>query len=144
MSASITRTDRLKAAHAKLQEAVECIVTGEDWQRMLRTAAKFHRYSFHNQLLIFLQRPDASLVAGFHKWKSMGRFVKKGEKGIAIFASCKYRTKVESDDDEETVQEIRGFRVVYVFDVSQTEGEEIADLEGVRSKLLSGDAPETV
>ena len=107
--------------------------------------SNFHRYSFNNHLMIFLQRPDATLVAGFHKWKSMGRFVKKGEKGIAIFAPCKYRTKIEDDDGEEkTLQEIRGFRVVYVFDISQTVGEEIADLDAVRPRLLSGDAPEGV
>jgi hypothetical protein len=58
--------ERLKAAHEQLTEAVQSIVTGEDWQRMLKTAAKFHRYSLQNQLLIFCQRPDATLVASFH------------------------------------------------------------------------------
>ena len=135
--------DKLRAAHDKLQSAVTEIVSGDDWRRMLKVASNFHRYSFNNHLMIFLQRPDATLVAGFHKWKSMGRFVKKGEKGIAIFAPCKYRTKIESDDGEEqTLQQIRGFRVVYVFDISQTEGDEIPDLDAVRPKLLDGDAPE--
>ena len=92
-------------------------------KRMLRTAAKFHRYSFQNQLLIFLQRPDATMVAGFNRWKSLGRFVKKGEKGIAVFAPCKYKTKIEPEDgDEKSAQQVRGFRVVHVFDISQTEG----------------------
>ncbi len=77
------------------------IVSGEDWQRMLKVAAKFHNYSFNNQLMIFLQRPDATWSAGFNKWKSLGRFVKKGEKGLAIFAPCKYKTKVEDDDGNE-------------------------------------------
>jgi DNA primase len=136
---------RLEGVHDKLQEAVQSIVTGEHWQRMLRTAAKFHRYSFNNHLMIFLQRPDATVVAGFNKWKSLGRFVKKGEKGIAIFAPCKYRTKIETDDGEvKTLQSIRGFRVVYVFDISQTEGDEIPDLDAVRPKLLDGDAPEGI
>lgn len=72
--------DKLKAAHDKLQAAVEEIVTGDDWQRMLKVASKFHNYSFNNQLMIFLQRPDATHVAGFNRWKSLGRFVKKGEK----------------------------------------------------------------
>ena len=137
--------DKLRAAHDKLQSAVTEIVSGDDWKRMLKVASKFHRYSFNNHLMIFLQRPDATVVAGFHKWKSMGRFVKKGEKGIAIFAPCKYPTKIESDDGEEqTLQQIRGFRVVYVFDVSQTEGDEIPDLDAVRPKLLDGDAPEGI
>ena len=117
MSESVTRTDRLKAAHRKLQQAVDSIVTGADWQRMLKTASKFHRYSFHNTLMIFLQRPDATVVAGYNRWKSLGRHVKKGEKGIAIFAPCRYKTRVETDDgDETTVQQIRGFRIVHVFD----------------------------
>jgi len=139
---------------------------------MLKVASNFHRYSFNNHLMIFCQRPDATLVAGFHKWKSMNRFVKKGEKGLAIFAPCKYRTKIEDDDGNEKTsgpdfgssafasavkvaaraarptadgrQSIRGFRVVYVFDVSQTEGEELPDLDAVRPKLLDGDAPEGI
>jgi antirestriction protein ArdC len=73
------------------------------------------------------------------------RFVKKGEKGIAIFAPCKYKPKVETEDgDEKTLQQIRGFRVVHVFDISQTEGEELPDLDAVRPKLLDGDAPEGI
>ena len=84
-------------------------------------------------------------MAGFHKWKSMGRFVKKGEKGIAIFAPCKYRTKIEDGDGNETIlRSIRGFRIVYVFNISQTEGDEIPDVDAVRPKLLAGDAPEGI
>ncbi len=95
--------------------------------------------------MIFLQPPDATVVAGFNRWKSLGRFVKKGEKGISIFAPCRYKTKVETDAGEEkTVQQIRGFRVVHVFDISQTEGEELPDLDAVRPKLLDGDAPEGI
>ena len=144
-SKSETRSDKLRAAHDKLQDAVAEIASGDDWKRMLKVASNFHRYSFNNHLMIFLQRPDATLVAGFRKWKTMGRSVKRGEKGIAIFAPCKYRTKIEDDDGEEkTLQQIRGFRVVHVFDISQTEGEEIPDLDAVRPKLLDGDSPEGI
>ena len=137
--------DKLRAAHDKLQDAVTEIVSGDDWQRMLKVASKFHRYSFNNHLMIFLQRPEATVVAGFNRWKSLGRFVKKGEKGIAIFAPCRYRTKVETDDgDEKSLQQIRGFRVVHVFDISQTEGDELPDLDAVRPKLLHADAPEGI
>ena len=109
--------DKLRAAHDKLQEAVTAIASSEDWKRMLKVASKFHRYSFNNHLMIFLQRPDATVVAGFNRWNSLGRFVRKGEKGIAIFAPCRYRTKVEGDDgNEKSFQQIRGFRVVHVFD----------------------------
>lgn len=103
------------------------------------------RTFFNNHLMIFLQRPDATMVAGFNRWKSLGRFVKKGEKGITIFAPCKYKTKIETEDgDERTMQQVRGFRVVHVFDISQTEGEELPDLDAVRPKLLDGDAPEGI
>jgi hypothetical protein len=138
-------TDALRKAHGKLQNAVAEIVSGDDWKRMLKVASNFHRYSFNNHLMIFCQRPDATLVAGFQKWKSLGHFVNKGERGIAIFAPCKYRTKIDKEDgEEEVLQSIRGFRVVHVFDISQTEGEEIADLDALRPKLLDGDAPEGV
>ena len=109
--------DKLRAAHDKLQDAVAEIVSGDDWKRMLKVASNFHRYSFNNHLMIFCQRPDATLVAGFQKWKSMNRCVKKGEKGIAIFAPCAYKTKVEDDKgNERTFKQLRGFRIVHVFD----------------------------
>jgi hypothetical protein len=100
MTKTETRNDKLRAAHDKLMDAVAEIVSGDDWKRMLKTASKFHRYSFNNHLMIFLQRPDATVVAGFNRWKSLGRFVKKGEKGVAIFAPCKYRTKLETEEGE--------------------------------------------
>jgi len=62
------------------------LVTGEQWATAIETAAKFHRYSFGNGILIARQRPDATLVAGFNRWKELGRCVRKGEKGIAILA----------------------------------------------------------
>jgi DNA primase len=140
-----TRNDKLKAAHDKLQSAVEEITSGDDWKRMLKVASNFHRYSFNNHLMIFCRRPDATLVAGFQKWKTMNRRVKKGEKGIAIFAPCAYRTKIEDDNgNEKTFQRLRGFRVVHVFDISQTEGEELPDVDSVRPNLLDGEAPEGI
>ncbi|MGH2755277.1 MAG: ArdC-like ssDNA-binding domain-containing protein [Actinomycetota bacterium] len=103
------------------------------------------RTFFNNQLMIFLQRPDATLVAGFRRWQELGRQVQKGQKGIAIFAPCKYKTKIETDDGEEkSLQQLRGFRVVYVFDIAQTHGDEIPDLNAVRPKLLDGDAPDGI
>lgn len=112
---------------------------------MLKVASKFHRYSFNNQLLIFLQRPGATHVAGFNRWKSLGRTVKGGEKGIQIFASCKHRTKVEDGSgDEQTLQQLRGFRVVHVFDISQTEGDPIEGLDAVRPVLLDRQAAEGI
>jgi hypothetical protein len=119
------------------------------------------------------------LVAGFRKWKSMNRSVKKGEKGIAIFAPCKYKVPPENGpsaaspggkgkvkehngttasgsalavkdaaepngEDRPKAEIIRGFRIVHVFDISQTEGEDLQDLDAIRPKLLDGDAPEGI
>ena len=157
MPRTATKPDKLQEAHERLTQAVESIVSGEDWQRMLKVASKFHRYSFNNQLMIFMQRPDATLVAGFNKWKSLNRIVRKGEKGIAIFAPCKYRIKPDAkakahtpslasapsagNDEQSKKMQLRGFRIVHVFDISQTDGEPIEDLEALRPKLLDGDAP---
>jgi hypothetical protein len=136
-------TDALRKAHERLEAAVTEIVSGDDWRRMLKVASAFHRYSFNNHLLILSQRPDATLVAGFRKWLQLERHVRKGEKGIAILAPCKYKTKIEDEDGEErTLQQIRGFRVVYVFDISQTDGEPLDDTDALRPRLLDGDAPE--
>jgi hypothetical protein len=86
----------------------------------LRFAAKFRRYSLGNSLLIALQRPDATRVAGFHTWRSMGRTVKKGERGIAILAPV----VIKKDDNEEDEAIVR-YRRVYVFDLAQTEGDDL-------------------
>jgi hypothetical protein len=103
---------------------------------MLQTASRFHRYSANNVMLFMLQRPDATCVAGFNAWKGFNRYVRKGEHGIRILAPCTY--KVEGDDGDER-HILRGFKVVSVFDVSQTDGE---DLPGeVRPELINGEAP---
>ncbi len=87
---------------------------------LLKTMAQFHRYSFHNVCLIARQRPGATRVAGFHAWHKLGRFVRKGEKGIAILAPIVGRKEVDAaDGDGKTVV---GFRAAYVFDVAQTDG----------------------
>jgi len=132
---------RLEEVHTKLVSAIEALTTGEDWQRMLQVASRFHRYSFCNIALIASQRPDATQVAGYRTWKSLGRQVKKGEKGIAIFGPCRRkRTEVDEESGEQTTRSyIGGFTVVYVFDISQTEGEELPE---VRAELLDGAGPE--
>jgi hypothetical protein len=86
---------------------------------LLKTMARFHRYSLHNVCLIIAQRPTATRVAGFHTWRSLGRFVRKGEKGIAIMAPIVGRRR---DDAEGEPRTIVGFRAAYVFDVEQTDG----------------------
>src|SRR5438876_10458449 len=87
---------------------------------LLTTMARFHRYGLHNVCLIVAQRPTAARVAGFHTWRTVGRFVRKGEKGIAIMAPIIARRREDASEDESRT--IAGFRAVYVFDVEQTDG----------------------
>ena len=95
----------------------------EQLVHLLRTMARFHRYSLCNVCLIMAQRPTATRVAGFHTWRTLGRFVRKGEKGIAILAPIVARRPDVTDDDSRAVV---GFRAAYVFDVDQTDGTPLA------------------
>ena len=88
---------------------------------LLKTMARFHRYSFHNVCLIMAQCPTATRVAGFHTWRTLGRFVRKGEHGIAILAPLVKRRREETPEDDRHL--ILGFRTAYVFDVTQTDGD---------------------
>ncbi len=113
----------------------------ETLERFLDTVARFHRYSLSNAILISAQRPDASRVAGFHTWRKFGRCVKKGERGIAIFAPMSRRK--DCDERETTTSDgeksVFGFRIAYVFDVSQTEGDplpQFAEVNGDASDWL--------
>jgi hypothetical protein len=119
----------------QLQSLGDALESGrsDQLQDFLSTMAKFHRYSLGTLLLIMAQSPDATHVAGFHAWKSLGRFVKAGEKGIAILApmllkvdgqeSTNERTASQDDSEERRLR----FRVAYVFDVSQTDGEPLPE-----------------
>ena len=117
--------------HLSIQEHLEELAQATDKasksQEMLRYlgfCAKFHNYSPNNIWLIMFARPDATLVAGFHKWKSMGRWVQKGERGIPILAPVLVK---EEDEDGIDKQVLVGFKVVYIFDVSQTKGEPLPE-----------------
>jgi hypothetical protein len=99
----------------------------------LAAMARFHSYSFGNILAIARQRPTASRVAGFSTWKEMGRFVKRGEKGIQILAPIVGHRRTKNDQEQQTDERPRpvliGFRAVYVFDVAQTEGADLPEFE---------------
>jgi len=99
------------------------------YKAWLNTASRFHKYSFGNQILIWAQAPDATRVAGFHTWKSLNRFVKKGEHGIRILAPIIRKVEEEREGKIEEVKRPVSFRVVSVFDYAQTEGEPLAELE---------------
>jgi antirestriction protein ArdC len=94
----------------------------------LKAIGRFHRYSLHNAMLIASQKPNASYVAGFRTWNELGRFVKKGEKGILILAPVVRRTAEKEEDQETSSASIAGFRAAYVFDLSQTDGKELAHI----------------
>jgi len=108
----------------ELAQATDEARKSKEMLRYLDFCAKFHNYSPGNIWLILLARPDASLVAGFHKWKSMGRFVRKGEQGLPILAPILVK---QEDEDGLEKQVLIGFKVVYVFDVTQTDGEPLPE-----------------
>lgn len=132
--------DRLAEAHSELVQAIESLTTGDDWRRMLEVAGKFHHYSFGNCMLIAWQCPSATRVAGYRKWQELGRQVRKGEKGIRIFAPIIRKTTTTDEATGETVElrSLATFRLVSVFDIAQTNGDELPD---VRPELLAGSAP---
>ena len=124
-----------KLADQALAELEQELQAGksESLQRYLDTMGRFHNYSFANCMLIVRQMPEATYVAGFRRWLQLGRYVRKGEKGIGILAPLVYRKRQDEDaGDEGNGPALRGFKVVHVFDVSQTEGEELPDLASIQ------------
>ena len=97
---------------------------------LLKTMARFHKYSWHNVFLIAAQRPDATRVAGFQTWRSLGRCVRRGEKGIAILAPIVKQRGVDdaSRDADAPNPGVVGFRAVHVFDIAQTDGEPLPEV----------------
>lgn len=138
-------SERLKALTDQLEQGVSDIFQSGQYAAYLTAMSKFHHYSFGNTMLIFMQCPNATNVAGYHDWRrNFGRQVKRGERGITILAPCPYRRQEEveeaaSDGSSSTsIQWVQrmGFRTVTVFDVSQTEGKPLPEL----AKKLTGDA----
>ena len=126
-------------ARERLAEAVERMADSETFAAWLRARAAFHDYSFSNVILIVSQRPDASRVAGYRTWQRLGRQVRKGEHGIRILAPCRVKASQAGPEDADApVLRVVGFRCVSVFDVAQTVGEALPELE---YRPLDGDAP---
>jgi hypothetical protein len=99
----------------------------------LKAIGRFHRYSLHNVMLIALQKPNASHVAGFRTWNQLGRFVKKGEKGIVILAPVLRRKEKENEEPAETTPAVAGFRSAYVFDTPKPTARNFRPLEPFRA-----------
>jgi antirestriction protein ArdC len=100
----------------------------ELFRNYLKASAAFWDYSWHNQMLIWKQRADASFVGGFNTWLKCGRFVRKGEKGIAILAPMFFKDKAQAADGSDKETKRIWFKVVYVFDISQTDGTPLPEL----------------
>jgi hypothetical protein len=113
------RDRRVRETMELLDAGVTKVLEGEAFKRYLAFAARFHRYSANNSLLILVQRPNATRVAGYRTWQRLGRQVRRGEEGLKILAPI-LRT-VEDDESGETARVLCFFRVVKVFDVSQTD-----------------------
>lgn len=128
--------DALTEAHDQLVRAVESLVTSDDWQAMLATASRFHTYSPSNVLLIMLQCPDATRVAGYRKWQELRRQVRKGERGIRILAPVVVKRPDPEKPGAEPRPRVVGFRSTSVFDISQTDGEDLPDIS---PELLTGE-----
>lgn len=130
MSASLDRSLLLK----ELTDGVLALTQSQAWLRYLELQRRFHRYSPQNVLLIDRQRPSATLVAGFHQWRRLGRSVRRGEHGIWILAPMRVQRSTADEVDE--AESLLGFRWVCVFDVAQTEG---AALPEVATRLVGED-----
>lgn len=128
------RAEKTKYMIKTLERGVDKIFDSNSYKDYLRTIRKFHSYSFRNSMLIILQNPNATRVAGFNTWKSMGRNVKKGENGIKILAPCPFKVKEKNENGDTVEKTIPYFKVVSVFDVSQTEGNELPSIEVERIK----------
>ena len=148
-----TKERKIDEVLKRLKEGVDDIQQSDNFRKFLLTMAKFHDYSIGNLILIMLQKPNATRVAGFSTWKDLGRWVTKGEKGIAILAPCmppkgakpakSEKTEAEEGETEEE-REHEGmrplyFKVVHVFDVGQTEGKQLPEFE---VPVLTGEANE--
>ena len=156
MAEKQSNKERIKEITAGIEKGIQELFESDRYRNYLTTMSRFHRYSLNNVMLIHAQKPDATLVAGFNKWKnSFGRHVKKGEKGIQILAPTPYKIKQEEqkldpdtklpllDENGEPVTEekevtIPMFKVVSVFDVSQTDGRPLPQI----SSTLTGDVAE--
>ena len=150
-----TNRERLREITDGIEQGIKELFESEKYMRYLSVMSRFHRYSVNNTMLIYMQKPDATLVAGYNKWKDQfERHVKKGERGITIIAPTPYKKKIEEqkldpdtkapilDKDgkivtEEKEIEIPMFRPVKVFDVSQTDGKPLPEL----ASSLSGNVP---
>lgn len=137
------RRARLDSAHAEMTAAVEALSSSQDWQAFLSFASKLHAYSAGNRMWLFQQAmvrgwDELGHVAGFRTWLSLGRHVRKGERGLQVLAPVRIKVRDEETGAERWI--VRGFKVEHVFAACQTDGDgEIP--QPMRPTLLAGDGP---
>lgn len=139
----MSQSEQIKAITEKLQQGIENLFDSDTYKNYLKTMSKFTSYSLNNTMLIAMQKPDATTVAGYTTWKQMNRQVLKGSKAIKILAPCIYKKKDIADisdipdksiadkdnkDISESEKVLVGFKIANVFDISQTEGEPLPEI----------------
>ena len=146
------QTDRVKELTDRLEAGIKEVFASGHYREYLSAVHKFHSYSYNNSMLILMQKPEASYVAGFKTWETLGRHVKKGEKGITILAPCPYKSvnyvdvldpntgQVKRDEQGKVMKERKeisraSFKAISIFDIYQTEGEPLPEL----AKELQGE-----
>lgn len=143
----MSNADKIKAALERIDQGLATINTDEDWLSFLRFQSLFYQYSFGNTMMIFLQNPEASYVMGYKAWNKLGRYVRKGSKGLAILAPCIKKIEVfkepenkaiyhDAEGEKETKKVLSGFRIAYVYDIADTDGSD--EMLPVLVKGLSG------
>ncbi len=125
--------EKIKAALERIETSLAAINTNEDWLSYLSFQSRFYNYSFGNAMLIYSQNPEASYVKGYKAWNQLGRYVKKGSKGLAILAPCIRKVEVfkepenkaeyhDAEGEKEVKKVIGGFKIAYVYDIADTDG----------------------
>lgn len=143
----MSNADKIKAALERIEQGLATINTDEDWISFLRFQSLFYQYSFGNTMMIFLQNPEATYVMGYKAWNKLGRYVRKGSKGLAILAPCIKKVEVfkepenkaeyhDQEGEKETKKVLSGFRIAYVYDIADTDGSD--EMLPVLVKGLSG------
>lgn len=116
--------EKVAEAYKLIEQGIKAITSSDKYQEFLKFSSNFYNYSLNNQILIWAQKPTATFVAGFGAWKKMGRYVKKGQKGIRILAPLHVKATKQLENGEEETIEFNRYQTISVFDISQTEGQE--------------------
>ncbi len=143
--------EKIKQALDCIEDCLATINTDEDWLKFLSFQSLFYNYSFGNAMLIYSQNPEASYVKGYKAWNQLGRYVKRGSKGLAILAPCFKKVEVfkepenkavyqDAEGEKETKRIVSGFRVTYVYDIADTDGSD--EYLPVLVKGLAGNSEE--